>query len=144
MKMFPLLLVAFCTVSIGRAQTNSAPYVPKTADMRIVEGKMYNRELSTNWTTLPAAEATLEVVEVIPEGVVVESKVKGVGEKILVKHYPGEKKLAKGQTIMTSFRAMKVEGVKDGNATVAAYDCGLSNTKENRKTLKNGEVHGAQ
>jgi hypothetical protein len=142
-KLLPTLFAVLGIALAAGAQTNSAKYVPKASDMRIVEGKMYNRELSTNWVTLPIAGGSLVVVEVIPGGVVVKGSVKS-GEKaetMLIKHCPGEKDLAKGKSISSPFRAMPVAAVKYGSATVAAYDCGLANTPENRKTLTNGPIH---
>jgi len=141
MKIIPALLAVLGIALGAAAQTNS--YVPKGTDMRIVEGKMYNRVLSTNWVTLPAAGATLEVVDVVSGGVVVKTTANS-GEEMIIKHYPEEKKLAKGKTITTSFRAMPVTAAKYGEQTVATYDCGLPNTAENRKTLTNGPIHAAQ
>jgi hypothetical protein len=143
MKKFPIWLVMFCAVSAGWAQTNTNHYKPNGADMRIVDGKMYNRTLSTNWTTLPPAGATLEAVEVISEGVVVKNSAKDgkPAEKLLIKHYPDEKNVAKGQMITMPFRALAVGSIKYGSETVPVYDCGLANTKENRKTLVNGPIH---
>jgi hypothetical protein len=142
MKILSTLLAVFSLALFAHAQPNSG-YTPKAADMRIVEGKMYNRALSTNWVTLPAAGATLQVVEVTSSGVVAKTSA-ATGEEILIKHHPEEKKLAKGKTITTSFRAMPVAGAKYGEQTVAAYDCGLPNTAENRKTLTNGPIHAVQ
>lgn len=113
--------------------------------MRIVDGKMYNRMLNTNWTTLPSAEVTLEVVEIIPEGVILQTRKDGKpGEKLLLKHYPDEKKLAKGMALTKQFRAMPVGPIRYDGGVVSTYDCGLANTKENRKTLKTGPVKAAQ
>jgi hypothetical protein len=145
MKTF-LVGVAISFAAWGlQAQTNSPHYKPNAADMRIVDGKMYNRVLNTNWTTLPSAGVTLEVAEIIPDGVILQThKDNQPGEKLLVKHCPDEKNLAKGTMLTTSFRAMPVEALKYNGGTLSAYDCGLANTKENRKTLKTGPVKSAQ
>jgi hypothetical protein len=145
MKTFLIGLAIACAAWGLQAQTNSSPYKPNAADMRIVDGKMYNRVLNTNWTTLPPTGATLEVLEVTADGVILQSRKDGrAGEKLLVKHHPDEKSLTKGTVLTKPFRAMPVEGVKQGGSVVAAYDCGLANTKENRKTLKTGPVKAAQ
>jgi hypothetical protein len=128
-----------------QAQTNSSHYKPNAADMRIVEGKMYNRALNTNWTTLPPAGTTLEVVEIIPDGVILQTrKNDNPGEKLLVKHCPDDTTLTKGTVLTKPFRAMPVEGVRQGGGVITTYDCGLANTKENRKTLTTGPVKSAQ
>ena len=143
MKIFSTILAVFSLALFAQAQPNSSGYTPKATDMRIVEGKMYNRVLSTNWVTLPTAGATLQVVDVTSGGVVVKTSAK-TGEEMVIKHHPEEKKLAKGKTIASPFRAMPVADVKYGDQTVAAYDCGLPNTAENRKTLTNGPIHAVQ
>src|SRR5580704_4059654 len=145
MKILLALLAVACAAPGLLAQTNTYHYTPKSADMRIVEGKMYNRVLSTNWTTLPSAGTTLEVLAVIPDGAFVQSHKDGkAGDKLMIKHCPDSNKLAKGQTITNPFRAMQVADVKFENGTVAAYDCGVANTKENRKALVNCPIHGAE
>jgi hypothetical protein len=147
MKTFLLGLAITCAAWGLRAQTNSSHYKPNAADMRIVEGKMYNRVLNTNWTTLPPAGATLGVIEVNGDGLVLARHYAKSGaeeQTIVIKHHPEEKKLAKGAVITTPFRAMRVADVKYGKGTVPAYDCGLANTPENRKTLKTGPVKAAQ
>jgi hypothetical protein len=145
MKIFLVIIAITCAAAGARAQTNTPRYVPNGADMRIVDGKMYNRVLSTNWTTLPEAGAALEVVEVNADGVVAQSRKDDVpGGKLLLRHYPSETKLTKGETLKTSFRAMQVASVKYADETVPAYDCGLPNTAENRKTLKNGQIKAVQ
>jgi len=145
MKTFLMALASICATWELQAQTNNSPYKPNAADMRIVDGKMYNRVLNTNWTTLPSAGTTLEVAEVIPVGVILQTRTDNQpGEKILVKHCPDEKSLAKGTVLTKPFRAMPVEAVKYDGVVVTTYDCGLSNTKENRKTLKTGPVKSAQ
>jgi hypothetical protein len=147
MKTF-LAGLAMALAALGaQGQTNTSHYVSKAADMRIVEGTMYNRVLSTNWVTLPSAGGTLQVVEVSPEGIVAlltYAKSGAIEETLVIKHHPEEKKVAKGSAITTPFRAMRVADVKYGNGKVAAYDCGLANTKENRKALNSGPVKAAQ
>jgi hypothetical protein len=143
MKILPVLVAVLGMASAASAQTNSAAYVPRADDLRIVDGKMFNRVLSTNWTSLPAMGAVLEVVDTVPEGVVFQSKTREgkPGDKVLVKHHPAEKGLTKGKTMKTPFRALKVADFKYGKETLAAYDCGLANTAENRQALKNGPIH---
>jgi hypothetical protein len=143
MKIFSAMLVLCWLAIFASAQPTPGGYTPKAADMRIVEGKMYNRVLSTNWVTLPAAGVTLQVVDVVEGGLVVKASAT-TGEQMVIKHHPEEKKLAKGATITTPFRAMPVAGIKYGQQTVAAYDCGLPNTPENRKALSNGPIHAVQ
>ena len=140
MKILSTMLAVFSLALLAHGQSNSGGYTPKAADMRIVEGKMYNRALSTNWVTLPSAGATLQVVDVVSGGLVVKTSAT-TGEQMVIKHHPEAKKLAKGATITTSFRAMPVAGIKYAEQTVAAYDCGLPNTPENRKALTNGPIH---
>jgi hypothetical protein len=145
MKTVLAVLTITCAAMGLQAQTNANHYVPNKSDMRIVDGKMYNRVLSTNWATLPQPGATLEVVEVVTNGVVLQSRMDGkAGQKLLVKNYPAAKTLTKGNVIMTPFRALEVGEVKYGGGMVTTYDCGLADTKENRKTLKVGPIHAAQ
>lgn len=140
MRTFLGILVSILAATELRAQTGTNHYFPNATDMRIVDGKMFNRVLSTNWTTLPAQGTTLEVLEVATNGVVLQArKSDGTGEKILVKHFPGSP--AKGKAMTTPLRAMPVASVKYGAETLTAYDCGLPNTRENRKTLVNGPIH---
>lgn len=145
MKTFLLGLTISLAACGLQAQTNSSHYKPNAADMRIVDGKMYNCVLNTNWTTLPAAGVTLQVADIIPDGVILQTrKDDQPGQKILVKHYPGEKNLAKGAMLTKPFRALPVEGVRQDGGVITTYDCGLANTKENRKTLKTGPIKSAQ
>ncbi len=143
MRILPILAAVCGVVLSTKAQTNSAKYVPKASDMRIVEGKMYNRELSTNWVTLPASGGKLEVIDMTSDGVVVKGSTKagGAAETMLIRHYPDAPNLSKGKKISTPFRTMPVEATKYGNGTVAAFDCGLANTPANRKGLTNGPIH---
>ena len=143
MKILSTVLAVFSLALLANGQSNSSGYTPKAADMRIVEGKMYNRALSTNWVTLPTTGMGLSVVDVNSNGIVVaiSGKAGASGEEMVIKHHPEAKKLTKGATITTPFRAMPVSGVKYGEQTVAAFDCGLPNTPENRKTLTNGPIH---
>jgi hypothetical protein len=146
MKTFPLLVMLFGLALAAGAQTNSNPYVPRADDMRIVEGRMYNRVLSTNWTTLPSAGMTMEVLDAVPEGVVFQSRRKdgatpgATNGKLLVKHLPNERALKKGAIMTASVRALPVAGFNYGAETVAAYDCGVANNAANRKSLKTNEL----
>src|SRR5271170_6667479 len=142
MRFLLIALASFLAAGSVRAQTNAPRYQPKSSDFRIVNGKMYNRALSTNWTTLPPSGSTYAVLASVPEGLVLQSRKADMpGDTILLKHYAADKTPAKGDIITISFRAMPVDAFKYEDMKISAFDCGLPNTPQNRKTLVNGPIH---
>lgn len=133
--------IVFALAFTAHAQTNK--YTPKAEDFRIVNGKLYNAELSTNFVTLNEDRKIqgvmfyLKVVDPHQAGTVMQSctwSVKG-GERrgtfILVKNLPEQNRVTTGQDFERRIRVMP-NGTHQwrstkGVLTINAYDYGLPN-----------------
>jgi hypothetical protein len=144
------VLFSFGVLCASAADPN---YKPKPEDYRIVNGKLYNLVLSTNFVTLNKisgehgpkwsySQGGLQVVNVLQAGVVMRHYSfnignKGYGSTIIVTNLPDAAGLVTGKYYPRPFRAMRrgvykwasTEGIFD----IAAYDYGIPNTPENRK-----------
>lgn len=106
-------------------------YKPQPEDFRIADGKLYNILVSTNWNTWISGPE-MRVRQVLTNGVIFHLIERG--GTCLVKNYPGL--LTQGQTIKAYLRVMRAGVFQYAGETIPAYDFGLANTPENRKTLK--------
>ena len=152
-----LVLASLCSVLTLTLAMAATP--PQPPEVRILDGTLYFINTSTNWVELADG---MEVIEVLPEGVVSQivryrpiyrrnpqtapgtSNAQGrllrtekllVG-KCIIRNHPQHGTLTSGASVYNRFRVFPRGVFKYGAETIAAYDCGLPNTTENRKTLK--------
>jgi hypothetical protein len=134
-----ILLAAAATATAADVKLPSGrTYKAEPADFRVVDGKVYNIVLSTNWVKLPQGDANMRVHNVISNGVYfrIEGKRSNPDTFVFVKNYPDRDKLTTDQRI-EKVVAMQT-GIKNatnkagGEYTMKAYDHGLPNTPDNR------------
>jgi len=108
------------------------------ADLRIVDGKVYNAPAAPGWETIPAefqngTGQSCTVAKVLPEGIACDIEYSEYTEArglrgghlkyILVKNHPRKAALISGNSL-DPFRAMLVGRAQLFGDTVAVYDCG--------------------
>ncbi len=113
-----------------------------TNDFRWVEGKLYNRALSTNWVSLPTEcvnspgtpgqmwrITSLRVAQLLPENHLIVEERYYVGrahkssQYFVVKNYPGAAKLVTGNPL-PELRVLRTGSRELNGETIAVYDYG--------------------
>lgn len=145
MKLLLLLLVSALMVQAQNAGIETKPAspkpqftlqqseqsIPKPAEYRIVDGKLYNITTSTNWLRIPTSAQSLEFKETIPEGAIFQGlTVSPTGEKVyglkcLVKNYPDASKLAEGAIISNMMVLPKYQLFDYKQTQIGICDYGL-------------------
>lgn len=121
-------------------------YTPEPGDFRVVDSKVYNIILSTNWVKVPTVYDRIRVNNVNKDGVFFRvengfhsNRSSDPDTYIFVKNYPGRDKLTTDQFVerMVVMQSGVLPSTNRVGYIVKAYNYGLPNTPENRK---NGNV----
>jgi hypothetical protein len=117
---------------------------PLSSHFRLVDGKIYNIMLSTNWTYLPSPRGKLEIVQLLTNGAICTAKMEIIktnrvvgyeasGTNVFVKNIPA---VANG--VIVGARVMRAGTTNIGDKTYPAYDYGILNSSMNWHLFRGG------